>query len=212
MKRPPSDVLRACAPIPHDPRAKLLLRTSREITLGHASATRRDRVRPDAEAIASDEVAARDPRDDVVASTNSVNADCKNITPDRVVAVASTNPVIAWTAGDGLVLTEGANEIVPAPAIDGVGSVRPTITSLASVPMIVPDLSWSPSCLDSLGQPRRQPSLVVTVRVGKAPRQRGVRTQNSLPSGSVKTVHDTSPWPTSMSVAPRARSRATSAA
>jgi hypothetical protein len=35
------------------------------------------------------------PMDDVVASTNSVNADCKDITPDRVVAVASVNPVIA---------------------------------------------------------------------------------------------------------------------
>ena len=44
------------------------------------------------------------------------------------------------------------------------------------------------------------------------PRQRGVRTQNSLPSGSARTVHGTSPWPTSMSAAPRARSRATSAA
>ena len=42
-------------------------------------------------------------------------------------------------------------------------------------------------------------------------RQRGVRTQNSLPSGSARTVHGTSPWPTSTSVAPRARSRATSA-
>jgi hypothetical protein len=33
--------------------------------------------------------------DGVVASTNSVNADCKDITPDQVVAVASVNPVIA---------------------------------------------------------------------------------------------------------------------
>jgi len=55
--------------------------------------------------------------DDVVASTNSVNADRKDITPDRVVAVASVDPVIAWTAGDGVVPTEGANEIVPAPAM-----------------------------------------------------------------------------------------------
>jgi len=47
---------------------------------------------------------------------------------------------------------------------------------------------------------------------GKAPRQRGVRTSNSLPSGSARHVHGTAPWPTSMSVAPRARSRATSAA
>lgn len=45
----------------------------------------------------------------------------------------------------------------------------------------------------------------------EAPRQRGVRTSNSLPSGSARHVHGTSPWPRSMSVAPRARSRATSA-
>jgi hypothetical protein len=45
-----------------------------------------------------------------------------------------------------------------------------------------------------------------------APLQRGVRTSNSLPSGSARHVHGTSPWPRSMSVAPSARSRATSAA
>ncbi len=48
--------------------------------------------------------------------------------------------------------------------------------------------------------------------VGTAPGQRGVRTQNSLPSGSAMHVHGTSPWPRSTSVAPRARSRAASAA
>ena len=42
--------------------------------------------------------------------------------------------------------------------------------------------------------------------------QSGVRTQNSLPSGSARTVHGTPPWPTSAGVALRARSRATSAA
>jgi len=43
-------------------------------------------------------------------------------------------------------------------------------------------------------------------------RQRGVRMSNSLPSGSARHVHGTSPWPRSMSVAPSARSRATSTA
>jgi hypothetical protein len=42
--------------------------------------------------------------------------------------------------------------------------------------------------------------------------QRGVRTSNPLPSGSARHVHETSPWPRSMPAAPRARSRATSAA
>ncbi len=36
-------------------------------------------------------------------------------------------------------------------------------------------------------------SPVSTVRVGKAARQSGVSTQNSLPSGSARTVHGTSP-------------------
>lgn len=50
-------------------------------------------------------------------------------------------------------------------------------------------------------------------RIGaETPRQPGVRTQNSLPSESARHTHGTSPWPTSASVAPRARSRATSAA
>src|ERR1039457_2863161 len=48
--------------------------------------------------------------------------------------------------------------------------------------------------------------------VVKAPRQDRARTQNSWPSGSARHVHGTSPWPRSRSVAPRARSRATSAA
>jgi hypothetical protein len=77
--------------------------------------------------------------DYVVASTKSVNPDCKDITPDRVVAVGSVNPVIAQTAGDGVVPTEGGSEIVPAPAIDGVGSVRADDHVVAPVPMIVPD-------------------------------------------------------------------------
>jgi len=42
--------------------------------------------------------------------------------------------------------------------------------------------------------------------------QRGVRTQNSLPSGSVSTTHGKSPCPMSASTAPRDRSPATSAA
>ena len=152
------------------------------------------------------------PMDDLVASTNSVIADCKGHHPGPSRCGRQLQLVIAYTAGDGVVPTEGANEMVPAPAIDGVGPSEPTITSLASVPMIVPDPVLVAFMPRHLGQPRRQPSLVVTVRVGKAPRQRGVRTQNSLPSGSARTVHDTSPWPTSMSLAPRARSRATSAA
>jgi hypothetical protein len=41
--------------------------------------------------------------------------------------------------------------------------------------------------------------------------QRGVRTQNSLPSGSVRTIQRTSPWPMSIGSAPTARRRATSA-
>ncbi len=54
-------------------------------------------------------------------------------------------------------------------------------------------------------------SRVVRPAEEMAPRQDGVRTQNSLPSGSARHVHGTSPWPKSMSVAPRARSRAASA-
>ena len=40
----------------------------------------------------------------------------------------------------------------------------------------------------------------------------GSRTQNSLPSGSARTVHGTSPWPTSAGVAPSAVRRATTSA
>ena len=51
----------------------------------------------------------------------------------------------------------------------------------------------------------------ISIVIAEAPRQRGVRTSNSLPSGSARHVHGTSPWPRSMSVAPSARSRAASA-
>jgi len=63
-----------------------------------------------------------------------------------------------------------------------------------------------PRCLHPLRLHR------LDARVGaEALRQPGVRTQNSLPSESTRHIHGTSSWPTSASVAPRARSRATSA-
>src|SRR6266568_3610076 len=42
-------------------------------------------------------------------------------------------------------------------------------------------------------------------------RQRGVRTQNSLPSGSARTAHGASPWPMSSGTAPNSISSSASA-
>jgi hypothetical protein len=74
-------------------------------------------------------------------------------------------------------------------------------------------VSWHHGAVMAAGKPERGGHVHDRgVSDEEASRQSGVRTSNSLPSGSARHVHGTSPWPRSMSVAPRARSRATSAA
>src|SRR6266568_1624334 len=60
--------------------------------------------------------------------------------------------------------------------------------------------------------PRAQSTVTAATGPVSRPPGQGASTQNSLPSGSARTVHETSPWPTSAGVAPRSCRRATRSA
>ena len=64
---------------------------------------------------------------------------------------------------------------------------------------------------EGMGGSAQSTVTAATGPVSRPPGQ-GASTQNSLPSGSAMTVHETSPWPTSAGVAPRPCRRATRAA
>src|SRR6266700_995717 len=79
-----------------------------------------------------------------------------------------------------------------------VGQARPRDVALADV-----DVGGAESAQSTV--------TAATGPVSRPPGQ-GASTQNSLPSGSARTVHETSPWPTSAGVAPRSCRRATRSA